>query len=197
VGAGLGGRDGVGGEVEVDAGGDPEGVDGEVGEVGEDGHVQAAGEPEGAEDLAGTGVGGDDGAGVRREDAQGAFLGAAQQGPYGGARAAAALGARVHALVRPRGEGQQPVIAAADQRAEPGGKEVEQVVPVDGVAGGAQAGGEFGGGAVVAGSDARGDDHDAAGAGRGNRHGWSASGHRGARRCTEANAVRAGLLYNV
>lgn len=66
-GPGLRGRHRVRGEVDVDAVGHPQRVNGEVGEVGEDGYGQPSAEPQAAQDTAGSRIGGDDrpGAGVQ------------------------------------------------------------------------------------------------------------------------------------
>ncbi|MGJ5754112.1 hypothetical protein [Streptomyces puniciscabiei] len=72
------------------------------------------------------------------------------------------------------------MVALLDGAAEPGGQQVQQVVPVDGEAVRVEAAGEFGGGAVVARADARGDDRDPAGGRRpapGARYGAHGCGH--------------------
>lgn len=159
----LGGGYRVGGEVGVDAGRHPQGVDGEVGEVGQGRYREAAAQPQGAEDLARSGVGRDDRAGVGGDGGEGAAFGAAQQGPYGGVGASFVLGGGVDALVARGGPGQQTEVGAGEQLADAGGQQVEEVVAVDEEARRREVAGEFGGGAVVPGPHARGDDGDAGG----------------------------------
>ncbi|MEU1500126.1 hypothetical protein [Streptomyces sp. NPDC005732] len=61
------------------------------------------------------------------------------------------------------------MVAVPDQPSQPGGQQVEKVEPVDDEALVREPAGQFGGGAVVAGADARRDDRDAFGPGGGRR----------------------------
>lgn len=156
----LSGRYRVYGEVYVDTGRDPQGVDGEVGEVGDGGHPEKPSRAHRAEHLTGSGVGRDDRASIGGDGPQGTALRATEQGADQEPRAPGAFGGGVDPLISRGRPGEQPVVSAGQQPPQPGGQQIEEVMPIHKNPGGLEASRQFVGRAVMPRAHTRRNDHD-------------------------------------